>query len=255
VAVILALTVPWQAPRRRADYVVLQPLEVGDTLQFVPGTRERRAKGPTIQSSRREPQLSPPPTAQLAAVPAPSDTGVTMPAYDPNAGRMAPAPQVGDGRLWVSPRPPLPAAVAEALYGDTTGRGAAAVERLRVMVDSLNQVLDVMQREQQRPSWTVGGEGGTPKFGIDSQYIHVAGIKIPTLALALLGNVLPQGNFDESMRARQLNDMRADLLRAADRAQSFQDFRRYVRELRERKQAERDAERRRRAQDTTQAVP
>jgi hypothetical protein len=178
-----------------------------------------------------------------------------MPAYDPNAGRLAPAPQVGDGRLWVSPRPPLPAPVAEALYGDTTERRTAAVERLRAMVDSLNQVLDVMQRERQRPSWTVGGEGGTPKFGIDSQYIHVAGIKIPTMALALLGNLLPQGNFDESMRARQLNDMRADLLRAADRAQSFQDFRRYVRELRERKQAERDAEQRRRDQDTTRVVP
>jgi hypothetical protein len=83
----------------------------------------------------------------------------------------------------------------------------------------------------------------------------VAGIKIPTMALALLGNLLPQGNFDEGVRARQLQDMRTDLLRAADRAQSFQDFRRYVRELRERKQAERDAERRRRAQDTTTVIP
>lgn len=252
-AVILALTVPWQAPRRQAEYVVLQPLEIGDTLQFVPGTRELRAKGPTIASTRREPAAPPAAPAPPVAAALP-DTGVTLPAYDPNASRIAPAPQVGDGRLWVSPRPPLPASVADALYGDTTGRGAQAVERLRVMVDSLNQVLDLMQRERQRPSWTVGGEG-TPKFGIDSQYIHVAGIKIPTLALALLGNLLPQGNFDESMRARQLNDMRADLLRAADRAQSFQDFRRYVRELRQRKQAERDAELRRRAQDTTRHTP
>lgn len=252
-AVILGLTVPWQAPRRQTDYVVLQPLEVGDTLQFVPGTRERAARGPTIQSSRREAAPTPPPAPTSVAL-APPDTGVTLPAYDPNAARIAPAPRVGDGRLWVSPRPPLPASVADALYGDTTGRGAQAVERLRVMVDSLNQVLDLMQRERQRPSWTVGGEG-TPKFGIDSQYIHVAGIKIPTLALALLGNLLPQGNFDESMRARQLQGMREDLLRAADRAQSFQDFRRYVRELRERKQAERDAEQRRRAQDTTRHTP
>jgi hypothetical protein len=42
---------------------------------------------------------------------------------------------------------------------------------------------------------------------------------------------------------------------AADRAQTFQDFRRYVQELRERKQAERDAERRRPAQDTVKVVP
>jgi hypothetical protein len=75
------------------------------------------------------------------------------------------------------------------------------------------------------------------------------------MALALLGNLFPQGNFDESMRARQLQYMREDLLQAAARAQSFQQFRRYVRELRERKQAERDAEERRRAQDTTRVVP
>jgi hypothetical protein len=76
-------------------------------------------------------------------------------------------------------------------------------------------------------------------------YIKLAGGKF----------LLPQGNFDEELRARQLNDMRADLLRAADRAQTFAQFRRYVRELRERKQAERDAEQRRRAQDTVTVVP
>jgi len=251
--VTLFIVVPWQAPRRKADYVVLQPLEVGDTLQLVPGTRELRAKGPTILSSRREPM--PPPAAPPPAVTPPTDTGVSLPAYDPNAGKVAPAPQVGDGRLWVSPRPGLPAAVADALYGDTTARLSVAVTRLRAMVDSLNQVLDVIQREKQRPSWTIGGTPDKPQWGIDSAYIHVAGIKIPTMALALLGNLLPQGNFDESMRARQLQDMRDDLLHAAARAESFQQFRRYVRELRERKQAERDAEQRRRAQDTVRAVP
>jgi len=250
VVVALFVMVPLAAPWKKPEYVVLVP--PGDSLVFVPGTREARAKGPTIQSTRRAPQPEPPPAAPVPAVVAPVDTGTTMPAYDPNASSIA--PRVGDGRLWVSPRPPLPASVAEALYGDTVGIRSAAIERLQAMVDSLNQVLDVIQRENRRPSWVIGGENG-PKFGIDSQYIHIAGIKIPTMALALLGNMLPQGNFDEAMRARQLNDMRTDLLRAADRAQSFQDFRRYVRELRERKQAERDAEERRRAQDTVRVIP
>mgnify|MGYP003579427049 CR=1 FL=1 len=49
--------------------------------------------------------------------------------------------------------------------------------------------------------------------------------------------------------------MREDLMQAAARAQSFQQFRSYVRELRERKQAEREAEERRHAQDTVKAVP
>lgn len=183
-----------------------------------------------------------------------------MPAYDPSASQVAPAPQVGDGRLWVSPRPGLPAPVADALYGDTTGRNAAAIARLKVMVDSLNLVLDQIQRENKRPSWVVGGTPDKPTWGIDSAHIHVAGIKIPTLALALL-NLLPkwdqmsQGNFDETMRARQLQYMREDIMQAAARAQSFQQFRRYVRELRERKQAERDAEDRRRAQDTVTVAP
>jgi len=264
IAVILFFTVSWQAPWRKAEYVVLPPRDFGDTMVFVPGTREAHAKGPTIQTTRREP---PPPVA--APTPPPPagvstpDTGATLPAYDPNANRVVPAPQVGDGRLWVSPRPGLPADVADAIYGDTAQRRTAAIDRLKVMVDSLNQVLDQEQRVRRRPSWTAGGTPDKPTWGIDSAYIHIAGIKIPSSVLAALGyitlkggkSLLPQGNFDEDMRARQLNDMRADILRAADRAQTLQQFRRYVRELRERKQAERDAEERRRAQDTVKAVP
>ena len=250
---VVFFTVNLAAPWRKAEYIVLPPRDVGDTLVFVPGTREARAKGPTIVSTRREP---PPDTAVAPPPPAaPPDTGSTLPAYDPNASRVAPPPQVGDGRLWVSPRPGLPGPVAEAIYGDTTGRHAAAIERLKVMVDSLNQVLDQIQRDHQRPKWTIGGTPDKPQWGIDSAYIHVAGIKIPTMALALLGNLLPQGNFDETMRARQLQYMREDIMQAAARAQTLQQFRRYVRELRERKQAERDAEERRRAQDTTRVVP
>ncbi|MGH7530591.1 MAG: hypothetical protein ACREMN_09445 [Gemmatimonadales bacterium] len=257
VAVVLFVTVPWQAPRPEPEFILLPPVDTGGPVYYVPGARETPSRGPSVVTSRREPEAPAAPPPPPTAAPSPPDTALTMPAYDPDAERVAPAPAVGDGRLWVSPRPPLPAAVAEALYGDSTERHAAAIGRLRAMVDSLNQVLDQIQRNQQRPSWTIGGEdGGLPKFGIDSQYIHVAGIKIPTLALALLGDLLPAGNFDETMRNRQLHEMRVDLLHAADRAQSFQDFRRYVRELRARKQAERDAERRRRQPpDTVQVIP
>ncbi|HYT83247.1 MAG TPA: hypothetical protein VEK86_07345 [Gemmatimonadales bacterium] len=249
VAIVLAVTIPWQAPRReRADYIVLQPTEEPGAIAPFAGTRGPRTPRPAVlTTARRLPEPPPPPTP-------PPDTGGALLVYNPGA-TLVPAPQIGDGRLWVSPRPALPGPVAEAIYGDTVARDSAAIGRLRSMVDSLNIVLDQVQRDRQRPSWTVGGEGGTPKFGIDSQYIHVAGVKIPTAALALLGNLLPQGNYDEGLRARQLSDMRADLLRAADRAQTFRDFRRYVRELRERNQAERDAERRRQAQDTVRVVP
>lgn len=256
-AVVLFFTVQWAAPWRKATYVVLPPTEYGDSLVFVPGGRHVGAKRPTVIAVHPEPAPEPPPAEPLPplAAPSPPDSSVPTPAYNPNASGAPLAPQIGDGRLWVSPRPGLPAAVADALYGDTAQRRVVAIDRLRAMVDSLNQVLDQVQRERQRPAWVVGGTHDKPEWGIDSAYIHVAGIKIPTMALALLGNLLPQGNFDEEMRMRQLNDMRSDLLRAADRAQTFAQFRRYVRELRERKQAERDAEQRRRAQDTVKVVP
>jgi len=291
--IVIFFIAPLQAPRRRAEYIVLQPPDTAVKLVFVPGTREMRSRGPADTASRHEPARSRsgplPPTAAaksaaasaavtttvaaaVAAAAAPAvpasplsapprpDTSRTMPAYDPNITPVAPAPQVGDGRLWVSPRPGLPAPVAAVLYGDTAERRTAAVERLRAMVDSLNQILDEMQRERRRPSWTVGGTPENPTWGIDSAYIHVAGIKIPTVALALL-NLLPkwdemtQGNFDEELRNRQLNYMRQDILQAADRAQSLKEFKRYVQELRQRTQAQRDADDRRHGQDTVKAVP
>ncbi|MGH7548314.1 MAG: hypothetical protein ACREMM_09070 [Gemmatimonadales bacterium] len=97
--------------------------------------------------------------------------------------------------------------------------------------------------------------------GIDSQYIHVAGIKIPIAALAMLPIRLPEGNYDQQRRARHLEDMRQDLIQAARRTETLQLFRQYVRELRQRKQAERDAERRAKGDtvgakvDTVRAVP
>lgn len=255
---VLVFTVQWAAPWGKPASVAPERREAGDTLMFFLGTRDVRAKGPTVRTARRE--APPPPVAAPTpppAAPSPPDTAPTIPVYDPNATSVAPSPQVGDGRLWVSPRPGLPAAVADQIYGDTAARHTAAVERLKAMVDSLNQIIDQEQRERRRPSWTIGGTPDKPAWGIDSTYIHVAGIKIPTTVLALLGAIknFPQGNFDEGLRQRQLADMRADILQAAARAQSLAQFRRYVRELRERKQAERDADERRRAQDTVKAVP
>jgi len=256
-AVVLFFTVQWAAPWRKWAAGPADRREIGDTLMFILGTREMRAKGPTVRTTRREPAppVTEPPPPPPVTVPLPPDTAPPMPAYDPNASRVAPSPEVGDGRLWVSPRPGLPAAVAEQIYADTAAQHTAAITRLKAMVDSLNVILDQEQRERRRPSWTIGGTPNKPAWGIDSAYIHVAGIKIPTAVLALLGNMLPQGNFDESMRQRQLDYMRSDIMQAAARAQSLAQFRRYVRELRDRKQAERDADERRRAQDTVKAVP
>src|SRR5207245_2787763 len=78
---------------------------------------------------------------------------------------------------WVLPRPALPGEVADALYGEEEHKDSVAVHRLRAMVDSLNVIIDQEQRARQKPTWTTEVAGKT--IGIDSQYIHVAGIKIP----------------------------------------------------------------------------
>jgi hypothetical protein len=146
--------------------------------------------------------------------------------------------------------------VAEQLYGrDTTGRDAQVRERLHAMLDSLNRYLDQEQRARRRPTWATE-VAGIP-FSLDSQFINIAGVKIPTTVLALFGNLLPQGNYDEALRARQFNDMRDDMLRAAQRSETFRDFQKYVKELRARKQAERDSARARVTPpaDTTRFIP
>jgi len=103
---------------------------------------------------------------------------------------------------------------------------------------------------------------GGKKFGLDSSGIYVAGVKIPSAVLAALGSALPPGNWGEAMRNRQQAEMSADLLQAARRAATLEQFRQYVREIRQRKQAERDTGRRARGDtlppprpDTTRVVP
>jgi hypothetical protein len=128
------------------------------------------------------------------------------------------------------------------------------VQRLRAMVDSLNVIVDSEQRAHRPPSWVARGADGKPIWGLDQSGLYVAGVKIPTPALALLGSLLPPGSWDEAQRQRHLADMRADLMQAATRAENLEQFRRYVRELRSRKQAEHDAERRQRG-DTASVTP
>jgi hypothetical protein len=144
------------------------------------------------------------------------------------------------------PRPALPAEVAGALYGGVKvpSKDSEVVRRLQAMVDSVNRTIDSAQAAHRLPSWVakVGGK----KFGLDSSSLYVAG-------------AVPRGNFDQQMRDARTAALSADLLQAARRVQTLDEFKQYVRELRARKEAERDAERRQRGDtfpaDTTDLVP
>lgn len=252
------MTSSWRIDRGQRLITIIPP-DVPQARELPPFGGTRRGVGPSGGMGHplpdaRIPDTTPP---EPAPVGKPDTTLAVSPvAVGPN---IVTPPQVGDGRLWVTPRPALPAEVAGALYEPHEKRDSGVVRRLHAMMDSLNVLIDLDQRSRQRPTWTTDVAGKV--FGIDSQYIHIAGIKIPTAALALLPISLPQGNYDEQMRARQLDEMRADLMQAARRTESLQMFRQYVRELRARKQAEREAAKRQRGDsakvkpDTVSSVP
>jgi hypothetical protein len=246
----LALRIEYHRPPVQYVQVPVEP----EAPPFV-GVRESRRTselprpGRTRQRSSTAANTSAPDTTSEA--PAVALAPTTSPTH--RVGLIGP-PGVGDGRLWVSPRPALPADVADALYGEHTPRDSVIVRRLRAMVDSLNVIIDSEQRANRLPSWIARGADGKPVWGLDQSGLYVAGIKIPTPVLALLGSLLPPGNYDEAVRQRHLADMRADLMQAAARTENLEQFRRYVHELRARKQAERDAERRQRG-DTTVVNP
>jgi len=244
----LAVTSAWRIDRPQSLITIIPPQPPRRT-ELPPFGGTKRGKGPSGGLGRPP---APAPAVDTTTPPPAPTVGKPDSALAASSAAIGPhivsPPQVGDGRLWVLPRPALPAEVADALYAREEHKDSVAVHRLRAMVDSLNVIIDQEQRARQKPTWTTEVAGKT--IGIDSQYIHVAGIKIPTAVLALLPITLPQGNYDEQRRARQLEDMRQDLMQAARRTETVQLFRRYVRELRARKQAERDAEKRAKG-DTT----
>lgn len=246
--IVFAIFGSWRIDGRQGLITIIPP-SAPQFHELPPFGGTRRGIGPSGGLGRPLPNAAVPDTTP--PVPAPVGKPDTTLAASPVAigPHIVTPPQVGDGRLWVLPRPALPSEVADALYEPHESRDSTVVRRLKAMVDSLNVVIDQDQRARQRPVWTTDVAGKV--FGIDSQYIHVAGIKIPTAALALLPISLPQGNYDEQMRARQLDEMRTDLMQAARRTETLQLFKQYVREMRARKQAERDAERRAKG-DTTQ---
>jgi hypothetical protein len=78
------------------------------------------------------------------------------------------------------------------------------------------------------------------KFGLDSKNIYIAGLKIPAAVLALLP--IPGGNIDQNRAYNRLMDLRGDLLYAARRAETLEEFKEVIREIRLRKEREREFE-------------
>lgn len=192
---------------------------------------------PQVVTRPPQPELTPP---QLAV-----DTGRMVPVQvvptpgPPGAGagpgRLGPAR--GEGTLWVQPLPLPPRELAQRLSRSHIELVDSAVSAIvQAYIDS---VVTAPSRSGALPSWTTDIEGQT--FGIDSKYIYLGPLKIPSAILALLP--IPGGGNADLVEGRRLAAIRADLMYAVQRAENMDDFKKAIQEIRERREKEREFER------------
>ena len=213
-----------------------------------PGGAAKRGKAAGItprpeqeQPPAPEPEVVPPePVAEapIAAQPPPTDTVSTAPPTTAGPGVRRIGPAMGEGKLWVRPLPAPPRELAQALARSHIELVDSAVSAIvQQFVDS---VLSAPSAEGARPpSWTTQIGGKT--FGIDSKYIYLGGLRIPSAVLALLP--IRGGATMEFSQANRLALIREDLVRASQRAQTMEDFKRAVRELRAERERLKEIER------------
>ncbi len=140
-------------------------------------------------------------------------------------------PQLGDGRPWVDPQTGQVVAASRPIILDSV-----VAVRMRALADSIEKHpgADPNANPYISRPWTFKAGGKT--YGIDAQGLHLGDFTIPTAVLAFLST--PQGNIDQARANQAFMAMRADILRAAARAENAEEFRQAVREIRERKEKE-----------------
>lgn len=144
-------------------------------------------------------------------------------------------PSFGTGELWVPPAY-LPPGGGRPIRMDSV-----VAVRMLALADSMERhpPADPNADPYVSRGWTFRRNGKT--YGWDAAGIHFGDFTIPNVVLAFLS--MPQGNIDLDRANTQLMAMRADIMRAAARAQAEADFRQAVRDIRARKQKERDLQR------------
>jgi hypothetical protein len=237
-------------PEERISPVQLQqPPPVTDSApqpqQRPPESKEARVPPPV---SPVPPPVTPPPTIAPPVVP---------PVVPPSRPPVPPA-GVGDtdrrvlGRGLIpqlSPRPPR-----RGLLGVDPPKGpltdmprartpdSIATVWIAQYWDSVARAQALAAGRRDPTDWTT--RRGDNTYGMDSKFIYFGKFRLPTMLLALLP-INMQTNPTAMQRNRVLDQLRADIMYHANRAQSQADFDAAVKALRERKERERqEAERR-----------
>ena len=238
-------------PPRQPQLIVLSPPGEDPRAVDLPYRRQGRPSGGVGSPDVPGVAVSPAPRARRPAAPPatvrvredqvveiPTDTGSADPAgaRPPLIGRIGPG--LAEGRLWVRPLPLPPQELARRLEKSHAELVDSAVTAIvQGYLDSI--AMDPAARHVGLPSWTTEVAG--KKFGLDAQNIYIAGLKIPAAVLALLP--LPQGNIDQNRAYSHLMELRTDLHQAARRAENLDEFKHMIREMRLRKEREREFER------------
>jgi hypothetical protein len=231
-------------PRRNSEILLLLPPVEGPTAVPMPyrtPAAPGRVRSGNSTTRHARPAFRPRPEA-VAALPVPQPTPPPIDTAAPPAARSRPligrlGPTLADGRLWVRPLPLPPKELAQRLSRNHAQLVDSAVTAIvQAYLDSIAS--EPASRDQTLPSWTTQVAG--KKFGIDSKNIYIAGLKIPAAVLALLP--IGGGNIDQNRAYNHLMDMRADLQYAAQRAENLEEFKLMIREMRLRKEREREFE-------------
>lgn len=227
---IIVLAPPAEGPRAVPMPYRTGPRVDGQTGRGVAPQRTRRTFPRQAEPMALQPQVERPREQ-------PVDTG-TAPVVRrpvPLIGRIGPG--LADGRLWVRPLPLPPKELAQRLSkGHIQLVDSAVTAIVQAFLDSI--ATDPSARNVGMPSWTKEIAG--KKFGLDSGHIYVAGLKIPAAVLALLP--IPAGNVDQNRAYNHLMDLRADLQYAAQRSANLAEFKEMIKEMRLRKEREREFE-------------
>ena len=140
-------------------------------------------------------------------------------------------PRYEDPRVWVAP-------------GEIASAPKTGAERLDSLIASdigaFNDSVRIANGGRKPGDWTFEKNG--QKYGIDSKYIRLGPVSIPTAVLAMLPLNLT-GNPTTYERNKTLTSRHDEIFEQAQRGINDADFEKAVREIRERKERERrDAE-------------
>lgn len=233
---VLFLTLSVDGRLPRVPRAVVPRVTIIDLPPVGPDERPASARAP------RRAAGSPARNGAVAAIEEPApleaprpDSAAPAPSQTPAFGRIGPG--LARGRLWVRPLPLPPRELARRLtrsHEELVDSAVTAV--IQSFLDSV--AMDPASKHAALPSWTTTIAG--TKFGLDSKFLYIAGLRIPAAVLALLP--LPSAG-NESRAFDRSGQMYDDLRRAAQRAATLDEFKQAIREIRERKDSEREFER------------